>query len=32
VRVKLLNIGFWILVAIMVLVVSNDFIFRLLPR
>jgi regulator of sigma E protease len=32
VRVKLLNIGFWILIAIMVLVVSNDFIFRILPR
>jgi len=32
VRVKLLNVGFWILIAIMVLVVSNDFIFRILPR
>jgi regulator of sigma E protease len=32
VRVRLLNIGFWILIAIMVLAVGNDVIFRLLPR
>ena len=32
VRVRLLNIGFWILIAIMILAVGNDVIFRLLPR
>jgi regulator of sigma E protease len=32
VRVRLLNVGFWILIAIMVLAVGNDVIFRLLPR
>jgi regulator of sigma E protease len=31
VRVRLLNVGFWILIAIMVLVISNDVIFRILP-
>ena len=31
-RVRLLNIGFWILIAIMILAVGNDVIFRLLPR
>jgi hypothetical protein len=30
--VRLLNVGFWILIAIMVLAVGNDVIFRLLPR
>jgi len=31
-RVRLLNIGFWLLIAIMVLAVGNDIIFRVLPR
>ena len=31
-RVRLLNIGFWLLIAIMVLAVGNDLIFRVLPR
>lgn len=32
VRVRLLNIGFWILIAIMVVALGNDVIFRLIPR
>ncbi len=31
VRVRLLNIGFWLLIAIMLLAVGNDVLFRLLP-
>jgi hypothetical protein len=31
VRVRLLNIGFWILIAIMVVAFGND-VFRILPR
>jgi regulator of sigma E protease len=32
VRIRLLNIGFWILIAIMVVALGNDVIFRLIPR